>query len=351
MALATHSPETDLLIPLPDEGERWDHHTIHTHYFGFCVPEAALGAFIYIRYQPTFPLCQGGVHIFRGTANLAALDGAFLDYEMTMPYPDGVDGVFTTTNGLRISFPEPGRVAHISYCSRDESTHFQLVQTAVTPLLARGHVVPGEEDHHNDPGAKPGGTEQIMHVTGQLTIRGEVFAVDCYAPRDRSWRQVRVENQGGGQPVPPVCWSPMYFGDDLAFNQVSFEAPDTDPAWAGMYTLPPDRPLHYSSWVASNGEVLEVVRVHRKVVERHPIAHVATRQEIEAEDEAGRTYRFEGTAIAIAPVPAWPNFAFWDTVYRWEDEQGRLSHGSCQEGWTDIFQREMTARSARLRTG
>lgn len=238
MALATHSPETDLLIPLPDEGERWDHHTIHTHYFGFCVPEAALGAFIYIRYQPTFPLCQGGVHIFRGTANLAALDGAFLDYEMTMPYPDGVDGVFTTTNGLRISFPEPGRVAHISYCSRDESTHFQLVQTAVTPLLARGHVVPGEEDHHNDPGAKPGGTEQIMHVTGQLTIRGEVFAVDCYAPRDRSWRQVRVENQGGGQPVPPVCWSPMYFGDDLAFNQVSFEAPDTDPAWAGMYTLP-----------------------------------------------------------------------------------------------------------------
>lgn len=55
-----HGGDTDLLIPLPAAGESWDPHLIHTHYFGFSVPEAAIGAFLYIRYQPAFPLSQGG---------------------------------------------------------------------------------------------------------------------------------------------------------------------------------------------------------------------------------------------------------------------------------------------------
>ncbi len=40
MALATQPPESDLILPLPGAGEQWDHHTIHTHYFGFAVPDA-----------------------------------------------------------------------------------------------------------------------------------------------------------------------------------------------------------------------------------------------------------------------------------------------------------------------
>jgi hypothetical protein len=37
----TQPPETDLIIPLPGDGQLWDPHTVHTHYFGFCVPEVA----------------------------------------------------------------------------------------------------------------------------------------------------------------------------------------------------------------------------------------------------------------------------------------------------------------------
>src|SRR5258705_8194181 len=85
MAIATQPPETDLILPLPATGESWDPHTIHTHYFGFSVPEAALGAFLYVRYQPAFPLAQGGVCIFRGLDNVSPLDMEFLDYEITMP--------------------------------------------------------------------------------------------------------------------------------------------------------------------------------------------------------------------------------------------------------------------------
>src|ERR1700739_4524447 len=73
MSIQEQAPETDLWLPLPPNGAEIDPHTIHTHYFGFSIPEANLGGFIYIRYQPAFPLSQGGVCIFRGMDNMEIL--------------------------------------------------------------------------------------------------------------------------------------------------------------------------------------------------------------------------------------------------------------------------------------
>jgi hypothetical protein len=345
--LTTHPPETDLMLPLPADGEQWDPHTIHTHYFGLSVPEAQIGAFIYVRYQPSFPLCQGGVIVFQGNDNVEIQDMAFVDYEITMPWP-AIDGnTITTDNGLKIDFLEPGHKARITYASGDGACEIDVTQTAVTPLLARGHVMPGEEAHHGDgPGLDgPGGTEQFMHVIGTLKLRGEEYAVDCHAPRDRSWRQVRVEKHGA-VPVPPVGWSPMYFGEDLIFNQISFEPLDTDPAWAGLFEVG-DRPSHHYAWVqVEGGETREIVRVRRNVLEYHPRIHMAIRQEIEAEDDTGRVYRFSGEAIATASLPAWPNTSFHDSVYRWTDEQGRVAHATYQELWFDTYHQAMKARAA-----
>lgn len=342
MAQATQPPESDLILPLPGE-EVWDHHTIHTHYFGFSIPEARIGAFVYIRYQPAIPVAQGGVAIFRGLDNVNAIDVEHLDYEITMPWPEVKDNTITTDNGLSIEFVEPGRVARLGYTSSDGRTSFDLTQTAVTSLLARGHVMPGEEDHF-DPGRSPGGSEQFMHCVGDLVLNGENFEVDCFAPRDRSWRQVRKESQGG-VPVPPVGWSPMYFGEDLIFNQISYEAPDTEPAWAGVYDVPADRPTHHFAWIIVDGETRQVVRVRRNVLERQPHTFASLRQEIEAEDEDGRIHRFFGEAIATATIPAWPNVSFHDSVYRWEDERGRVAHSTYQEIWFDRYQRAMKARA------
>src|ERR1700754_2608258 len=95
--LGIHAGDTDLLIPRLGPDENWDPHLIHTHYFGFSVPEAAIGAFLYIRYQPAFPLSQGGVCVFQGTENVEHTDMAYLDYEITMPWPT-VEGNTITTD-------------------------------------------------------------------------------------------------------------------------------------------------------------------------------------------------------------------------------------------------------------
>lgn len=342
VAFLTHPAETDLLLPLPGDGEQWDPHMIHTHYFGFSVPEAQIAGFIYVRYQPAFPLSQGGVCIFQGLDNVEHTDMAFLDYEITMPWPT-IDGAkITTDNGLVIEFLEPGKTARLTYRSDDGSTSFDLLTVGVTPLLARGHVMPGEDDHH-DLGNDPGGTEQFMHVTGELILNGTTHAVDCYAPRDRSWRQVRVEKRGA-VPVPPVGWSPMYFGPDLIFNQISFEPLDTDPAWQGLFDVG-DRPSHHFAWVVRDNEPRAIKWVRRNVLEYHPRIHMAIRQEITAEDESGEVYRFTGEAVAAASIPAWPNTSFHDSLFRWRDEEGRTAYATYQELWFDTYQRAMKQRA------
>jgi hypothetical protein len=341
MTIATHPPETDLIVPLPGAGESWDPWTIHTHYFGCSVPEADIGVFAYVRYQPAFPLSQGGVAIFQGLDNLEPNDMAFIDYRVTMPWPEIEGSTITTANGLRIEFLELGRSARVSFTSADGETSINLLQQAVSPLLVRGHVMPGEE-RDSDPAQQPGGSEQFMHVTGEVVLRGTRYEVDCLHPRDRSWRQVRAEVPAA--PVPPVGWSPMCFGEDLIFNQISFEAADTDPEWLGVYQVPPDRPTHHFAWLYRDGETLSIRRVRRSVLERHPRLYASTRQEIEAEDENGEVHRFSGTAIAMAAIPAWPNVTFRDSVFRWEAEDRRVTHSTYQEIWFDAYQRAMKDR-------
>ncbi|MDT7594162.1 MAG: hypothetical protein QOH45_3693, partial [Pseudonocardiales bacterium] len=294
-------------------------------------------------YHPAFKICHGGVAIFQGNDNVEISDIEYLDYEITMPWPTVEGNTITTDNGLRIEFLEPGRKARLTYTSHDGTTSVDVVADAVTPLLARGHVMPGEENHHaTELGRTSGGTEQFMHMTGELVLHGERHAIDCYAPRDRSWRQIRVEKRGA-VPIPPVGWSPMYFGPDLIFNQISFEPLDTDPAWAGLFEVG-NRPSHHYAWIQLGEETREIVRVRRNVLEYHPTIHLPIRQEIEAEDETGATYRFTGEAIACASLPAWPNTSFHDSVYRWEDQEGRVAYATYQELWFDTYQRAMKKR-------
>ena len=138
----------------------------------------------------------------------------------------------------------------------------------------------------------------------------------------------------------------MYFGEDLIFNQICFEARDTDPAWLGIYDIPAAVPTHHFAWLQQGDKTLEIVRVRRNVLEYQPQTFMSLRQEIEAEDETGGVHRFSGEAIATCTMPAWPNVSFHDSVYRWTDEPGRVTHATFQELWCDRYQLAMKARAA-----
>jgi hypothetical protein len=183
-----------------------------------------------------------------------------------------------------------------------------------------------------------------MHCTGHLRLRGEEFDVDCHPVRDRSWNQIRTEDPGGAKPSPPTSWTPLYMGEDMALNVTGFENPDTDPAWAGTVEVPEGTPTSFYKWLVRNGEQVEITGVRRNVLEYHPLLYSAVRQELEVTDETGATHRFEGHALAMAPIHAWPNVGFTDSLFEWQDEQGRVTHCTYQEVWWDRYAHKMKKR-------
>jgi hypothetical protein len=332
--LAVQPPESDLIVTQPSAGEVWDPHTIHTHYFGFCVPDAQVGVFTYIRYQPAFPLSQGGVLVYRGLENRFLADSLFHDYQITMPWPEIDGNAFTTVNGLTYDFVEPGRRARLRFTSHDGETSFDIDAVAVTELAARGHVMPGEELHTDQ---SSGGSEQFMHCTGWLRVAGEEYAVDSLYPRDRSWRQVRAEDRDS-PPGPPMCWTPVYFDETLALNQVGFEDPAASPPWAGAYDLADDARTHHFAWVSRDGQVRDIVDVRRRVTRVHPFNHAPLDMEISATDEDGDTYHLTGEAIAFCPLPGWPNLSSFETLMRWRTDDGKVGYGPAQSVWNQHAQ-------------
>ena len=95
----------------------------------------------------------------------------------------------------------------------------------------------------------------------------------------------------------------MRFGDDLMFNQVGFEAPDTSPAWKGLFDVADDARTFHFGWVWVDGEARHLTRVRRDVARYHPELFAALEQQIEAEDETGATWRFSGRAHGHGPSP------------------------------------------------
>ena len=344
LGFRTQPGESDLWLPREELGPDVHPYTVHTYYFGFSVPAARLSAYLYFRAQPAFGLCQGGPVIFRGLDNEALLDAEHHDYRATMPWPTVEGSTVTVPNGYTIEWLTPGELVRLRYTSPDGTVSFDLEQRAIMPLLARGHIVPGEDDHHGDAVRVSGGSEQFMHVTGSLTLRGEHFDVDCFAVRDRSWNQVRTEDPGGARRIPPLGWTPICFGPELAFNTTSYEHPDTNPRWLEVYDVPDGFDPSVYSWVVRDGVPRRIVSVRRDVHEYHPRLLAATKQRVEAEDEDGNSYAFDGEAIAMAPVHSWPNIGFRDSLYRWTDATGRVTHCTYQEIFYDEYVRAMRRR-------
>jgi hypothetical protein len=273
---------------------------------------------------------QGSVQIFQGLDNTCVLDMAHLDYSMTLPWPQ-VDGpTISTCRGYRIEFGELGRKMRISYRSADGRAAFELEQTALSPLVGRAAVIPGE-DHLR--ALQPGGSEQFMHCVGELTLHGRTYEIDCTTIRDRSWNQDRNEDRRGRFDAP-VCWTPVYFDDGLYFNQVGFETTGEGPG--ALF-----------SFVGRGDEIRELIRVERTVTEIHSSLYFPLAQEIVAEDSHHRVLRMSGRAIAASPIVAWPHAFAYDSVYRWETDAGAVGYGPCQGIWFEEYQHTMKNRATR----
>ena len=257
VTLAIQPGSTDLLLPTAQPGDGTHPYTVHTYYFGFTIPEAGIGAYLYFRAQPAFGLCQGGPVIFRGLDNAELLDAAYHDYRATMPWPEVTGNTVRTVRRLRHRVgASPAELARLRYRSPDGAVSFD-VSSAGSPRWSPAATSSRARTTTTRPARPANRAAASSSCTSPAgwTLRGEQFEIDCLHVRDRSWNQVRTEDPGGARPHPPLGWTPICFGERPGPSTPPASNPRT-PTRPGpaSTTGPRDAPLFFNSWVVRKGE-------------------------------------------------------------------------------------------------
>lgn len=285
-----------------------------TWFWNFHVPEVAINCFAYCWVHPNLQVVSGGLFIYRGITS-SHLACEVFDYHDYLPMDVVGDGrVIAFPNGLRIEAVEPLRHVRMTYDDPARDSAF------VVDCHALGVPIMRANNKH---------FEQVMHVTGKLTLRGAEHAVDCVTVRDRSWGELRPE---ANVPVPPYTWVTGAFGRDFAFNIGSHDDPARVPAWLGIVD-PPVR-IFKDGWVWSEGEHRRIVsssKLTRREGPRHaPVSHV-----YEFEDEKGVTYAVTGQIIGQTEWGGWSNMTCHCGLVEWS-WNGRTGYGESQEcSWNE----------------
>ena len=277
-----------------------------TNWFSWNVPERRMGGWTYCQSRPNANLCNGGAWVWDDTASLT----------WDLPYHVHYSGLqlagraerdmrdFEWPNGVHIKMLEPRLRYAIDYeDGPDLEVHLEF-DAIMEPNPHPIGVAPFVKGTHFD---QPG------HVTGEMVLRGERIAVDCYSVRDRSWgprpmgrpKRRAADNsetraRGGG-----IGYAFGVAGPRDAWLTYSIPSPDGDPLSCGF--------------LLRDGEYAHILAGERRI-DVDPTTGWPTRIVIDAVDDAGRTLAVVGEAVSRH----WRGHG-GDTLFRW--------HWNGCDGW------------------
>ena len=279
-----------------------------TTYLAFHVAQAALHGTLYVLTRPNLGIALSSVVIARGT-RLHAHDVDFCDPQIHLPCPESYSD-FTLQNGLSVKAESLSEwdfsYRHkLGYC--DFALHFEAFHHPFDPLdpaenpLATGKTAAGSDKLIGDAWSN-GHFDTKGHITGELTLYGVRYEVDCFEGMDRSW--------GPRNEIPQRATSYVSanFGEELAiWLTMTLDVKDTSQI---VY----DR-LN-SGFVVSHGKVTPVVKAS---VQATSEGMLARSDEITVVDAEGRCYELFGSAIGTRPLGSFnPSIAAFQSLMRYE---------------------------------
>jgi hypothetical protein len=313
------SYHTAAMAALTDETTR--HTWAETLYIPFAVPALALFGSAYLMARPGVGVVTSDVKIYRGLGR-TRFDALYSDNQAQIPAPPEFNR-FTLPTGLAVDLSAGPERYRVSYAGIDD-THFDLEARAIMPAydihdpvidpMARKTY--DERATHSGYGAAYGGHyDQLCHITGSLTVRGDTFAIDYIDCMDRSWG-VRPERG-----LQPMAWLHAIFGEDYAFHSI----------WSMRYDGERDQQHMFAhGFVLENGQVHGCTSGHISV-ERDGVwgAHY----DISTTDERGRHHRFIGAPIASGLWEPYGCVGVPNVLCHFVAADGRIGYGENQEGW------------------
>lgn len=311
LEIPTITPDDDRFHPGSDDW--WE---TETAWFSFNIPERRIGGWFYNQVLATQQICNGGAWVWDDSDAPALYEAQHRGLEL--PPVDQLDlRDVQLPNGNHIKMLEPLRTYTITY-SNPGQFEADLRFTAVMP--------PNSHPLRTAPFWKGRHFDQPMHVTGSITLHGEVLAVDCISVRDRSWgprpmgpdpRKPKVE----GAPRPART-GPRRPPEGVGYP---FGAASPTESWL-LYTRPTVVDGVASDELAT-GYLLRDgtfghLRSGRRRIWLDPQTRWITRIDLEATDEHGRDLEATGTLVSRHGAPGTSSGT---GLYRWS------WHG--QDGW------------------
>jgi hypothetical protein len=219
---------------------------------------------------------------------------------------------FEWPNGVRVTVIEPLMRYRVSY-EDPGSLEFELeFEGIMAPNPHPVGVAPFYRGTHFD---QPG------HVTGEMILRGERMAVDCYSTRDRSWGP---RPMGRPKRKDQVGAAPLTRFGGIGY---SFGAATATEAWL-VYSAPGEEGDQVScGFLLREGQYGHVLAGERRLLVDPELGWPLS-MEIDVVDDLGRALRVRGEAASRHWRGNGGDTLFhwyWDQVEGWGEDQSYFS--------------------------
>jgi hypothetical protein len=301
----------------------------------FSVPEAGILGNLYVAARPGLGVALSSIAVGQGFCR-QPYDMDFTDAQMHLPCPESFTN-YTLANGLSVEVTKPPTEYRFTYEYRlGDSCSFDLTFRALhepfdatdpdhNPMLSQA---PDERlgDEWGNPSANgehPSGHYEMMgHITGELTLRGKRYAVDCYDVMDHSFGP-RTETSKRA-----VSFISAVFGEDYGLHlAVPTDINEGETTYDGFRL----------GYVLEDGELFGVVNA--VVVASSGTDMLPMNSHIRATDVRGVEHELYGAAIAGHPWYSFnPSHVCFQSLMRWH-HGSRVGYG--EKG--DIFGLEFLA--------
>lgn len=290
-----------------------------TNWFSWNVPERKMGGWTYCQARPNARLCNGGAWVW----DPSGAEPWELPYHVNysgLRLPDRAERDmrdFEWPNGVAIKALEPLSRYRIDYDDPGGLEVHLVFEATMAPNPHPVGVAPFLLGTHFD---------QAGRLTGEMVLRGERIAVDCFSVRDRSWgprpggrpKKRRLAEAELSSGTGGVGYSFAVAGPDAAWLVYSIPAVDADPVTCGF--------------LVRDGCYAHVLTGERHL-DMNPETGWAERISLWAIDDMGRRLDVEGHAQsrhwrgpATDTLMMWE----WDGLTAWGEDQTHLSHNLWQ---------------------
>jgi hypothetical protein len=298
--------DADDQLHTPGEKHSWT----ETSWWSFNVPERRLAGWLYVQIRPHQNTTAGGAFVYDATATASwqLPFYAMFDHQRIPADLDLRHARFDS--GVSIDVVEPGTTYDLGYRFRDEDDFIAQLrfEAIMAPFPYLSGTPPFSASSHFD---------QAGRLSGEIVLRGERIAVDCFSLRDRSWGP-RPEQWGRAGRL-----SYAFGTADASHAFLAFCHPDQSDPFTDDETVT-------TGYLLRDGAISRLVGGHRRS-SRDPVTRMVQTIELDLEDALGRRLRTHGTAHSAMVLAR--HRVTYNTFLRWQDDDGRISWGEDQDLW------------------